>query len=270
MSEEQIVGGQEVRKNKKKMWIIILVAIAFLFIYENSKKESTESKPKVQEIKIEEVTEAAKLEIPKIEEVIEEVKVEEEAEAGIKEVDLLPSSPYTPAADVYTNQISYNNNTFRLAFKGDFETATLSIKAESANNLKNFLSFNLSVFSGIYSDGENAISFNTEDPLGVTIDLKNKEQFTKASDVILWDRLEPAVSKDNATIARIYAMLFDEKGIYSNQSEITEFKLTYLCSDDDPDCEAVICDDVSQSGGTCLIEKFGVDAAKSYIDYFSK
>lgn len=184
--------------------------------------------------------------------------------------EVVIATAYKPVADVYTNNKSYNDNVFRVAFKGEFAQANLIIKAKTESATDNFLSLNVGTFSGLYQkDGQN-VKLNKDNSLDLSLDLKNAEDFNKSQDVVLWNHLEPAVSKDNATLARMYAITIDQNGKYADNVEITEFKITYKCSENDPTCEISLCGAEVATGGQCLTEKFGADAAKNYIEYYSK
>jgi hypothetical protein len=251
-------GNKEGNKNNKMKWFYtaLLIFILWLMFGGGNKTENKE------ETNTNQAVETTKEAENKTE---EKAVTEQSPVVGSKDLQIAQS--YVPVKDIYTNRTSYDANTFRLALKGEFKDVSLKIKAKTANDLKNFLSVNVGTFSGVYLKDT---IFDKENPLEVSLDLKNSEKFTKSDNVFLWDYVTPKPTKNDATIVRLYATVFDEKGIYADNSEVVEFKLNYTCSDDDSECKAVICNDNAKSGGSCLIENFGVEATKNYIDYFTR
>lgn len=212
---------------------------------------------------------------------------------GFNELTLI-DKPYTPSGDVYDNKKIYDNTVPRVGLIGEFEIAALMINGEINNDKLNFISINIGETSGTYGVerlNRNKLNLNSikysdalltkghDNKFEVVIDLVGNiilsttgreylSGYGKSKDISLWDSIKPTPEKDYASLARMYALTYDENGYYGDGSKITKLTFIYACKAGNDSCGAVVCERNYDPGNTCLIDKFGQNTDIKYNNYF--
>jgi hypothetical protein len=183
--------------------------------------------------------------------------------------------------NVYDPKI-YEEQSIKVAFKGEFEDAALHIEGTLSNDDLNFLYLGFGTVNGTYGADrlnvgqlryDDGAAFNTKNnPLNISIDLMSdiklsnslrdvKQKFGTSKTRKLWDYIQPPADKKYGSIVKMVAGIYDENGEFGSQ--IDKIQIFYHCKDTDPNCQVGMCPR-NVLGSVCLDNLFGKGAGDKY------
>lgn len=239
---------------------VLSSSLLFISLYQNSKQQKQIDKF---------------VNVPNIEQNIPEIpKFTGIGGKEIKEEFIITTtSTYTPEFNEWEKD-NFLNAMENVAIKGEFQDVDLILEAEAPNESLHFLSITVDYTSGVYGVSRNKCNFKEncaftkKSPLqNLRINLKDKVLLS-GNNYVLWDEIQPPVSKNNTTIAKMLFLPFNEQGIPNGT--ITSAKIEYSCVEKGG-CKIKKCDEqLFQSYSpvdietACAVWAFGEEHAKNY------